>query len=46
MPGDVFYSVENMRLGVGEMKAFLVDVLGGEPRERFSSRLFFVFHTF
>lgn len=30
MPGDVFYTVENMRLGVGEMEAFLVDVLAGE----------------
>ncbi|CAM9301025.1 unnamed protein product, partial [Hapterophycus canaliculatus] len=29
MPEDVFYSVENMQLGVGEMEAFLVDVLAG-----------------
>eukprot|EP00752_Nemacystus_decipiens_P005579 g5048.t1 len=29
MPEDVFYSVENLRLGVGEMEAFLIDVLAG-----------------
>lgn len=30
MPGDIYYTVENMLLGVGEMEAFLVDVLAGE----------------
>lgn len=29
MPEDVFYSVENLRLGVGEIEAFLIDVLAG-----------------
>lgn len=31
MSEDVFYSVENLRLGVGEIEAFLIDVLAGEP---------------
>eukprot|EP00903_Cladosiphon_okamuranus_P012704 g11878.t1 len=29
MSEDVFYSVENLRLGVGEIEAFLIDVLAG-----------------
>lgn len=31
MPGDVFYSVENLQLEVGEIEAFLIDVLIGGP---------------
>ncbi|CAM9203515.1 unnamed protein product [Scytosiphon promiscuus] len=29
MPGDVYYTAENMRLGAQEIEAFLVDVLAG-----------------